>query len=446
MSIRPRINGFGFSSVSNQNSHGRKAMRACDSASDMISNLPNNIINNILTCLPIRDAARTCVLSKIWRFKWLYLSELVFDEIFSGTSPGNSVLSTNKIWSRIYEILLLHRGPLRKFVISIPELISGSRIYRIILFLSQKDIQECTFSLKPGIYYELPSTLFSCTQLTHLNLSQCEFRRPPEFTGFSNLISVDFNRVDISTLAFRTFLSKCPLLQRLKLDYLSEMDHLDIDAPNLKYLYLSGIFESICFKNTPLLSTLIIKNVEYWSLSGYGYVFDVFDSLPMIEHLVVGYPFLMNLMAGEIPEKLPTTFLKCLELSDLALKYKEVASFALCLIRSFPNLQKLRVKGCPCVDNLEDLTSPESLVKAQEPWEDSLNQLRVVMMDVFCGTWPELEFLKYLLAKSLVLEKIFIQPPPKTEAKTGLKILKDVLRLRRASPRAEIIYLDPMED
>ncbi|KAF5751980.1 F-box/FBD/LRR-repeat protein [Tripterygium wilfordii] len=224
----------------NQNSHGRKAMRACDSASDMISNLPSDILDNILTCLPIRDAARTCVLSKIWRFKWLYLSELVFDEAFSGmgTSPGDTVWST-----RIYEILLLHRGPLRKFVLSNPELLCGPPIYWIILLLSQKNIQECKFSPKPGIYYEFPLTLFSCTHLTHLSLSQCDFRRPPEFIGFSNLISVEFNRIDMSTHAFRTFLSICRLLERLKLDSLSEIGDLDINAPNLKYLYLHGMFK-----------------------------------------------------------------------------------------------------------------------------------------------------------------------------------------------------------
>ncbi|KAF5751979.1 F-box/FBD/LRR-repeat protein [Tripterygium wilfordii] len=162
----------------------------------------------------------------------------------------------------------------------------------------------------------------------------------------------------------------------------------------------------------------------------------------MIEHLVVGHPFLLNLFAGKIPEKLPSTFklLKYLELSDLPLKYKEVAMFAICLIRSCPNLKKLRIKGCRGCD--VNLTSPESLVKAQEPWEDSLNQLQEVRMEVFCGTWPELEFLKCLLAKSLVLEKIIIQ----TEVEIGLKILRDVLRLRRASPRTEILFLDPEED
>ncbi|KAF5751978.1 F-box/FBD/LRR-repeat protein [Tripterygium wilfordii] len=66
-------------------------------------------------------------------------------------------------------------------------------------------------------------------------------------------------------------------------------------------------------------------------------------------------------------------------------------------------------------------------------------------MEVFWGTLPELEFLKYLLAKSLVLEKIIIHPPQKTDAEKKLKILKDILRLCRASPRAEIIYLDPEE-
>lgn len=73
-----------------------------------------------------------------------------------------------------------------------------------------------------------------------------------------------------------------------------------------------------------------------------------------------------------------------------------------------------------------------------------MNQLQEVRMGLFSGTLPELGFVKFLLANSLVLEKMLIQPPKGTIAEDGLKILKEVTRFQRASSKAEVIYLDPL--
>ncbi|XVF43344.1 hypothetical protein PTKIN_Ptkin02bG0033000 [Pterospermum kingtungense] len=55
--------------------------------SDIISNLPDNITEQILARLSIRDAVRTSVLSRNWRYRWTTIPHLVFDTHHS-TNPA----------------------------------------------------------------------------------------------------------------------------------------------------------------------------------------------------------------------------------------------------------------------------------------------------------------------------------------------------------------------
>lgn len=76
----------------------------------------------------------------------------------------------------------------------------------------------------------------------------------------------------------------------------------------------------------------------------------------------------------------------------------------------------------------------------------SLNQLQEVKLQRFIGTLPEMEFVRLLLAKSSALKVMHIQPPSKMVAGEQLKILKEIIRFKRASPEAEIICEDFSED
>ncbi|KAF5745322.1 hypothetical protein HS088_TW07G00906 [Tripterygium wilfordii] len=437
----------------NSNLHyRRKRMRAsCLSASDIISDLPGNIIDNILTCLPIRDAVRTSILSRKWRFKWRDLSQLVFDYNFRKRSAGRASLSKSEIAFRIYQVLLLHRGSINKFDLSIPELDSCHQINHVINFLTAKNVQDFTLCVSDHDYYELPSTLFSCMHLRHLNLYSCMFKPPHAFQGLSNLISLELDDVYIiDANAFNNFISKCPQLQQLKLDNAADIGHLEIDAPNLKFFCFSGTFKPISFKNAPLLATVSIQcvdngNVKYrkWKRRGNSNAVEVLGCLPAIKKLFVSCSFLKYLSVGNIPLRLPTTLnrLKSLELPEIYFNSIDDVRFALCLIKSSPNLKKLKIELFQSVDdNIDPILQ---LLEAQFCRGDyTFNRLRELRMECFRGAITELKFLELLLAKSLTLENIYIKPPFGTEPRKSLKILKEVTQLERASPRAKIMYVE----
>lgn len=69
-----------------------------------------------------------------------------------------------------------------------------------------------------------------------------------------------------------------------------------------------------------------------------------------------------------------------------------------------------------------------------------LSQLRLVEITDFHGTKAELDFIRFLLLRSPVLELMTVKP---TSEDDSSEILTKLVRFKRASMDAEIIYLDP---
>lgn len=69
-------------------------------------------------------------------------------------------------------------------------------------------------------------------------------------------------------------------------------------------------------------------------------------------------------------------------------------------------------------------------------------QLKVVKIAGIAGIRSELDFINFLLSNAPALEKMTVKPVS-VEGGGGWDLLKELLRYRRASSQAEIIYLDP---
>ncbi|KAK6782754.1 hypothetical protein RDI58_020550 [Solanum bulbocastanum] len=88
----------------------RTMRNAWTSGVDTISNLPCIFLNAILGCLPWKDAVKTSILSKDWKYKWVTRQELDFnDEFFKSFKQDEEVKRI------IYQVLLVHKGPILKF-------------------------------------------------------------------------------------------------------------------------------------------------------------------------------------------------------------------------------------------------------------------------------------------------------------------------------------------
>lgn len=235
--------------------------RNMPSPCDILSDLPDDVIENILIHLPLRDAVKTSVLSKKWRRNWVTLPHLVFDDTFRNMHPRELLLT-------IYQVLLHHPGPILKFTLSVPVLKSRAETKFLISLLASNGIQDLTLCISSSSRgcLRLPGIFFACLQLRHLHLSYCLFNPPPRFEGFDKLISIEFQDVTFTMNTLKTFICKCPLLERLTLKRCTNIGNLDIDAPKLKFLYIYGS----------------------WNTQG---IIGFFRSLPVIESLNVGTHF-----------------------------------------------------------------------------------------------------------------------------------------------------------
>ncbi|XP_077226137.1 F-box/FBD/LRR-repeat protein At1g13570-like isoform X2 [Tasmannia lanceolata] len=315
---------------------------------DMINNLPEDAIDNILVHLPIKDAVRTSILSKNWRYKWVTIPEIVFDgQCLPRLGSTDKTLVNLTCANIVYQVFLQHRGPIRKFKCS-KYLRACSDLDRWLHFLSRQGIKEIILQFFDGDYYQLPSSLFSCQEMYHLRLESCIFNIPPSFEGFHCLKTLYLDNVTFPNVELEILISKSPLLERLTYIDVSHPCRLKINAPNLQYLFIISYLDAFSFENTPVLASAFIylfptKNfdihLETCSLT------NVLSCLPNIKKLLVDMHFLKVLGSGDVPDRVPNTFDHLKELSlniDFQDPRQMLAVF--CLFSNSHNLQTLNIK------------------------------------------------------------------------------------------------------
>ncbi|CAK8569933.1 unnamed protein product [Lathyrus sativus] len=418
---------------------------------DRISCLPDHVIDHILSYLPIREAVRTSVLSKIWRNNWHTLPNLVFDNEYKGTS---NVVNESTIVKIVDHVLLVHSGPINLFKLSNEESLPEIDMDRWILHLTRRSIKELALVVWINdARYKIPWCLFTCQSLCHLKLKWCVLKPPKMFEGFRNLKSLELEALTVAQDDFENLISGCPLLEILRLIGIDGLTQINIHAPNLRVFEISdefdGEFDGISLDNTFQLSTVVVDS--WWDVMSESHestlrgrpsnLLKIFDNRPHIQNLVIGSCFLKYFAAGDLPVKLPTP---CADLSYLSLTIhlddlKEIST-ALCLLRSSPNLQKLKI-----FVEIELHNVPLRPLTDSYSWEDVFSrpatpiQVRHVTIDSISGFQLELDFIKFLLLYSPVLEKIIVKPLEIV----GAEFLIELARFKRASREAEIIYMVP---
>ncbi|PHT33575.1 hypothetical protein CQW23_25375 [Capsicum baccatum] len=353
----------------------------------MLNNFPENVIDEILMCLPFRDAVRTSILSTKWRYVWRRLPELMLSH--TSWKPEEDLTDLTSNFRKITDhILAFHFGPVTKFTLSIPYFDICPIIDDLIHFLSKNGIQHLVLRLPiRGKPYELPSSLFTCSQLRHLTLQNCVIPHQPAFKGFDRLISLELHDVTISSEFLERFISRCLLLEQLVLQISgASRNIIKISAPMLRSIDYTGNLRSVCVKTIPLLAKLSLSHREYYWGAGKCNIAKFFEPFSALEHLHLND---MSLAAGA-------------ESDD----------------NHLPPFESLEV------ERLSDVT---------------FNHLREVKVMQTNGTIPEKQLIELLLAKSPELVRMLIVPCLVEEFAT-VQILSELIRFQRASPNAEVVY------
>ncbi|XP_071735715.1 F-box/FBD/LRR-repeat protein At1g13570-like [Rutidosis leptorrhynchoides] len=378
---------------------------------DIISSLPQNIMETILTLMPIRDALRTSILSRKWRYCWMTMPKLVFDYNLIQALAIDGILVQYKFVIAIFHILLMHSGPtMLKFEFDVDKWSMVTEFDQIILYLSRrinvKDLSIDTLDT----FYKLPTSFYSMQGLESLELINCEFELPLTFNGFNKLKKMSFEKFQVPAQVLQRLLSNSPLLEIIRL---MEFDYDEED------------FEE-----------------DYEKENSFNFV-KFFECVPLVHTLDLSEYYMKYLSAGGMPSKLSTSHLKYVRL-DVCLREQDGISSALCIIRSSPNLERIFLQMCGN-EKLPYLGSCNKFVDLQDDLNLQLDHLIRFEIVRFSNSVFEMEFVKLIVAKSPVLKIARIELNENVSIDEELKLLRDAIYLPfpRASPSTKLIIERP---
>lgn len=214
-----------------------------DGGEDIISSLPDDVLSGIVSLLPIKDAARTAVLSSRWRRVWAS-NPLVLDDIdliLNNPSHVNAV--TNTVTSAI----LAHPGPFRS--VSLRTYFSDTvwdknTLRHWIRLLAAKRVQELFLGNIPWAGLDvLPSSLLRCHSLQRLRIS--DWRLFPDLSGAGGVLVPG---PAVLPLLRELVLSRCIIQER-------ELDRVVANSPRLKTLVFvlnSGVPDQVRLRSGSL--------------------------------------------------------------------------------------------------------------------------------------------------------------------------------------------------
>ncbi|XP_048132208.1 F-box/FBD/LRR-repeat protein At5g53840-like [Rhodamnia argentea] len=352
-----------------------------DAAAYNIDDLPEAILEHILSFVPMKDAVRTCVLSKKWRYLWTSRPNLALMEWrFSGREH----------FTNFVERVLVLRGSARmkRFNLDCDVLGDASCVSLWVSTAVKRNVEECFVDLLDiqGNFI-LPYCLFTCATLTHLVLSIPGALKLPSRIRLPNL--------KVLHLVNITFVDECSTEQLLSSPVLEELSIEECTWDNLGTL-------TIC---APMLKFLTIRDEDFDCslIDPYSCRVSIcgnnLESLHCISPFLNDYQVLRS--ADELYLHLPIfPNLKSLEVGRLDLKCRVLVK----LLHNSPHLEALQ-----CEEGIELPPNDEedgAVLDLAPPCSGS-HLRQIELFDLFpCE--EKVRTLELFLKHATVLEKLMI--------------------------------------
>nr|BAD67630.1 unknown protein [Oryza sativa Japonica Group] len=212
------------------------------------------VVYKILSKLPLKEAAKTSVLSTKWRCIWLTCPRLCFDGLaMFKCERGELFLHARQFIAQVNAVLQKYQGEVvEEFHIrfdfhSIPAhyldnwviFSLSSKMKNLALDLQTNDIERYPAR------YKFPFELLdsgSLSGLQHVQFSFVSIKPPSKFRGFPNLRKLDLQLLDASSKDFETMLSNCKLLEWLSMDRCRLNGELRVGSPLPRLVYLQVVY------------------------------------------------------------------------------------------------------------------------------------------------------------------------------------------------------------
>lgn len=392
--------------------------RVCNGFDNM-SRLPNELLLSIISFLPMKDAARTSVLSKRWRNLYVLSPNLEFD--FSESGAYGTMVLMNAV-DRLF--LIRNRHPINRFGLCCSESqgFQPSHLEWWIHCMMWHGIREIDLFVPADLM--IPPSLFSCKTLVVLHLSSkcgAEMEIPAEvfLPSLKDLYLNDVISFAKDAAACERLISNCPVLESFVYAIENDDGKFVVSSPTLKHLNISCILLEIVidapslvsleycvshavshkFINVPSLTRAKLHFLQDEEADG-DYtlaVTDLIRAVSKVSELDISGGTLEDLLKYKIPVPAMQN-LTLLNLSyDLNLGFEEILHFLSCC----ENLKSLYIEELPHEFNLD----------AREDLEETracclLFSLKKIDITSFRDHGDQMEMIKYFLKSARVLESL----------------------------------------
>ncbi|KAJ0633859.1 putative F-box domain, FBD domain, leucine-rich repeat domain superfamily [Helianthus annuus] len=272
---------------------------------DRLTRLPEEIRSHILSLMPTKFAVQTSILSKRWRYSWMFVTNLDF-EFIPAIHGLNSFLESVDL---VME--LCKTSQLQSFRLDFPGWrLPNSRVSNWIDKAVRLNV--CELDIEVIEQVELPLSLFTCKTLTKLRLKtafrECPCRvnlpclktlaifvyKNPFLNAFKLIAGCPVLESLYLKVSFydgvEDYIFRIPTLKRLKLTFLCSpvVNKVVLDVPNLEYLFVGGTPCSIFMSSTLHLPTFLnMKHLELKSFWPSRRILQFLENSPELKHLYI---------------------------------------------------------------------------------------------------------------------------------------------------------------
>ncbi|CAO2190558.1 unnamed protein product [Urochloa humidicola] len=390
---------------------------------DRISALPSEVLREIVSRLPIKDAARTAVLSKPWLPIWRG-TPLVLDDTnlhpraLAGRAPVRA--DAPVLTAAITRVLAAHPGPFRVvYLVRSYMEEHQQQLAHWIRMLAAKGVEELVLVNRPyPIDMPLPATILNIATLTRLFIGVWKF---PDTTGlprsgggaalFPHLRELIVCCVSMENRDMDFLLAGSPVLETLGIQgYKKGPLCLRLVGQRLQCVQIClSIVETITVSNAPLLERLILWN----SLDGSSIrlKIDHAPKLRILGYLEPGVHTLEmhNSVINTRKVVSPSTMALSVKVLALRLRFgvRKDAKMLPAFLGCFPNADTLHIVS----ETTVEATGKLNLKFWQETGliERLRSRIKVMSLCEFRGDRSELDFLKFFMKNARVLEKVDIK-------------------------------------
>ncbi|XP_051209951.1 putative FBD-associated F-box protein At5g56440 [Lolium perenne] len=378
---------------------------------DHISCVSDHILGEIISLLPLKEGARTQVLSSRWRHLWRH-APLNLD--FRGLPASDNMLSSRCVL--VSDILAAHKGSGRR--LCLPGNHIQCRADALDAWLRSpalNNLQELEFYFygkrycAPDLVLLLPppASIFRCSSTLRVAIiSNCYLTDDAvETLRFKQLRRLALVHVKISEVSLHKIISTgCPGLECLLLSTISGVRCHRINSPTLRSIGICSSSDELIIEDAPSLESLLYPEMN-----------------KRMKTTVISAPKLETL--GCIPEKYrdsrivfgSTVIQAGLRIDSLTTVVRTVKILAIHmpffdqdtvidLMRCFPCLEKLYAKEAnqPCEQNRWNRKNWNLLTSLDF-------RLRTIVLRCYCKTYFQVNFATFFMLNSRMLETMRLE-------------------------------------